>query len=256
MAVPDEPSGLVWAMAKWFAFQSLSSASKHVLLAREISMGDGHRIRWLSGDVELFLHDLPPIAADLRKWAELKALPSFGNRLLVELTVWTIAAHRLLRSRGVAAPEARALVADIGWVVYGRMLRLYSLPFRLLTRDPAKRMRSTIKALLRFPLSATGRPGYEAKVTFTDDGVLTYFTHCPPHSFVRGLAEEAGTDDDLLAFRQSWCRYDWPGADIVAGDGHRDHYERPHTLSHGDPVCDMCWRASPAVGSYGARADA
>ena len=37
--------------------------------------------------------------------------------------------------------------------------------------------------------------------------------------------------------------YDWPGADIIANDGGRGHYERRQTLSRGDPVCDMCWKA-------------
>lgn len=45
------------------------------------------------------------------------------------------------------------------------------------------------------------------------------------------------------ALRQSWCRYDSPGADIIAADGQRGHYRRPRTLSAGDPVFDMCWKA-------------
>jgi hypothetical protein len=47
----------------------------------------------------------------------------------------------------------------------------------------------------------------------------------------------------LAGFANSWCRYDWPGADLIAADGHRGHYVRRRTLSAGDPVCDMCWVA-------------
>ena len=47
------------------------------------------------------------------------------------------------------------------------------------------------------------------------------------------------------AFYQSWCLYDWPAADLLAGARVHDgtHYRRPHTLSRGDAVCDMCWSA-------------
>lgn len=241
-----QPSGPIWRVAQWFVSKSLGSAAKQVLSAREIALEDGQRVRWLPGEAREFLKNLPVEVTSLRSHANLNNLPNFGNRLMVELTVWTIGAYRALRSMGVTTEEARALVADIGWVVYAQMLRLYSLPFRLITRNPAKRLRWTIKALLRFPFSVSEAPGYAAKISETEEGILTHFTHCPPQSFVRRLGEEAGNQDDLLAFQQSWCRYDWAGADLIAGDGRRDHYERPHTLSHGDAVCDMCWRASTA----------
>ena len=63
---------------------------------------------------------------------------------------------------------------------------------------------------------------------------------------MRVRAEASENDDnsgDMQAFRESWCRYDWPGADIIAGDGARGHYRRRQTLSHGDAVCDMRWIA-------------
>jgi hypothetical protein len=60
------------------------------------------------------------------------------------------------------------------------------------------------------------------------------------------VVERHGDRGELEAFYQSWCLYDWPAADILAGGraGEHGHYERPHTLSQGDSVCDMCWSAA------------
>ena len=109
---------------------------------------------------------------------------------------------------------------------------------------------NTVNAPLRFPFIAPGVPGYAVDSKIEGEDIFTYFTHCPLQTFVRRLSEDMGDPDALEAFRASWCLYDWAGADVIAGDGRRGHYRREHTLSHGDPVCDMCWlsRASGAAG--------
>lgn len=217
----------------------LFRAARRVLLAREIDMADGTRPRWLAADFRAFRaatkslrRELPPMANPPK---------AFGNRLMVVLADATLAANVALRQMGVAAPEARALVADIGWVVYAWMLSLSSLPFRLTSRRPEQRLKRTIAALLRFPFAAPGAPGYAVVTRIEGDAILTHFTHCPPHSRVRQLLAATGDAELLATFRESWCRYDWPGADLIANDGARGHYRRRQTLSHGDPVCDMCW---------------
>lgn len=63
-----------------------------------------------------------------------------------------------MRHLGVTPETARRVVADLGWDVYRPMLRLSSLPARLVTRDPGRRLRWTIRALLFFPFSARVRP--------------------------------------------------------------------------------------------------
>lgn len=221
----------------------LGRAAPGILLSREIDMADGSRKRWLASDVSHFRGALPDMAATLRPHARLEELTHFGNRLMVELAVWTVAAHRVLLDQGVAPDAARALVADLGWGIYAPMLRLSSLPARLFSRDPGRRLRWTIRTLLVFPFRAAGAPGYAVQTRIEGEDILTHFTHCPPQSFVRRLVEAQQDRGDLEAFRESWCRYDWPGADIIAGDGKRGHYRRRQTLSHGDPMCDMCWLA-------------
>ncbi len=237
---PDDT--LIWRATRACILMALSPALVRVLTAREISDASGHH-RLLHSETDRIVDAIEPMAARLRGTASLQDLHSFGNRLMVELAIFTTAAHRVLLDAGIPPETARAIVADTGWIVYSAMLRLSSVPFRLASRDPATRLRRTIQTLLRFPFDAPGAPGYAVNVRADEDGIETHFTHCPPQTCVRNLI---AVDDrgDMEAFRQSWCRYDWPGADLIAGDGQRGHYDRPHTLSQGDSVCDMCWRGS------------
>lgn len=214
---------------------------KRVLWNRAVANRQGETVRLLGPEIRRLLEKLEPEAEAIRPYAELDRLPSFGNRLMVEFAVYTAACDRLLRQSDIHPPDARAALADLGWHIYRRMLLLASLPFRLSTRDPARRIRLTIQLLLRFPFDAQGAPGYEVETRVENDRILTYFKNCPPQSYIRRLSAETNDPDALEAFRESWCLYDWPGADVIAGDGVRGHYRRTQTLSHGDPVCDMCW---------------
>lgn len=232
-----------WRPVRLLLFLLLSRAARKVLLTRELQLEGGDKARWLKADFARFIDEFRLTAIDLRQTARLHALPSIGNRLMVELAVFTLAAYRTMLQQDIDRTEARQIVADIGWDVYAVLLGMTSLPFRLVSRDPGKRLRNTIRLLLWFPFNAPGPPGYEVQVWTKEEDIHTHFTHCPPHSFVRRVIDERGDKGDLEAFIASWCRYDWPGADLIADDGQRGHYVRRQALSHGDPVCDMCWAA-------------
>ena len=51
-------------------------------------------------------------------------------------------------------------------------------------------------------------------------------------------------------FQRSWCTYDWALTYAMVGGGfqQKGYHERPHTMSKGDDVCDMCWYAHPPGG--------
>lgn len=200
------------------------------------------RHRWNAGEVDELFSSCWSRVDELLPMADLDHLPTSGNRHNVFLAVVTIALFQTLRHRGYSAEYANVLVGDVGWDVYRRMLLLASLPFRMTTKDAAKRLNRTLRALLIFPFNAPGHPGYEVTVWQEGGNTLTHWTHCPPLAFVRGLVAKDGDRGELEAFAQSWCRYDWDGADIIASDGNRGHYSRTRTMSLGDPVCDMCWR--------------
>lgn len=232
----------VFAGVLTFAYRPLVRRASHqVLEGRLLDPENPERGRWLRGDVNRFLANVWNRVADLLPKAKLDALPTYGNRHNVFLAVVTTAAYQVLVEGGVARSYAATLTADVGWKIYARMLNSVALPFRITTRDPQKRMERVLKSLMKFPFSAPGAPGYEVRAWAEGDRFHTHWTHCPPQTFVRRLAEGEGGRGELEAFYRSWCLYDWAGADLLAADGTSGHYARPHTMSRGDSVCDMCW---------------
>ena len=221
----------------------LRRAARTALQGRPHDPAAAEEGRWQRRDVDAFLGETWSQVSRLLPAARLAELPTYGNRLNVFMAVVTTAAYRALLERGLPPDDAASLVADIGWKVYGWMLAASALPARLLTRSPRHRLEWTLRMLMHFPFSAPGKPGYEVEAWSNGEDFYTSWTHCPPQTFVRGLVEAGEDRGELAAFRRSWCSYDWAGADLIVGDGERGHYDRPHTLSHGDAVCDMCWRA-------------
>ena len=242
---PSDQVGIGWRIVRWAILQRLGRSARKVLLPRTMIRQDQTRWRWLRADVDRFLAATDREALALRRIARLGDLPTLGNRLMVELAVFTVAAYRVMLDQAHDAVDAQAAVADVGWDVYAAMMRLSSLPGRLSSRNPGRRLRGTIRLLLRFPFSAPGAPGYAVESWVEGEDIVTHFSHCPPQSFVRAVIETQGDRGEMEAFYRSWCLYDWPGADIIAGDGRRGHYQRHQTLSRGDARCDMCWRANP-----------
>lgn len=210
--------------------------------------------RFLRADVDAFLDEVWRRVTELLAEDDLRRIPSFGNRNNVFLGALTIAAYETLLDRGIDPPYAMELFADIGWKVYERMLKLSFFFARLRTRDPQRRMNLVLKAMMRFPFSAPGSPGYEVRAWSEAGRFYTHWTYCAPLGFVKRHVERHGDRGELEAFYQSWCLYDWAAADLLAGGkaGEHGHYERPHTLSRGDSVCDMCWSASSGGGKGGA----
>jgi hypothetical protein len=202
--------------------------------------------RFLRADVNAFLDDVWVRVATLLGEEDLNQIPTLGNRHNVFLGALTIAAFHALLDRGVEPRYAMELFADVGWKVYERMLKLPYFFARIRTRDLQGRMSFALKALMRFPFSSPGEPGYAVHAWSESGRFHTDWTYCAPLGFVKRYVERHGDRGELEAFYQSWCLYDWPAADLLSGgrEGEHGHYEREHTLSRGDSVCDMCWSAS------------
>ncbi len=220
-------------------------AARQILEGRLRNPRHPHEGRWSQSEVDDLLEAMWQRVDELRTRAKVEHIPTFGNRHNVFLAAVTTAAYRSFVAEGTAQNDAATLVGDIGWKMYRRLLSLATFPHRWATRDPSQRMERTLRSLLRFPFSAPGRPGYEVDAWSDGSTFRTSWTHCPPQTFVRDLIEADGDRGELEAFYRSWCQYDWPGADVIAGDGERGHYRRLQTLSRGDPVCDMCWSGTP-----------
>lgn len=224
----------------------LQRAVRRVLVGRRHDPTSNVPARWTKREADDFLSATWVRLPELVAQARLSELPNWGNRHNVLLAAITVAAYQELRDRDRNPTESAEWVGDIGWAVYARLLGIAAAPAHLLGRDPGRRIARALHGLMIFPFSAPGRPGYEVKLWSDDVGLHTHFTWCPPQAFVREVIAAGRDEGELEAFRRSWCSYDWPGADLLAGDGRRGHYERTQTLAAGDPVCNMCWRGNVA----------
>lgn len=221
-------------------------AAHQVFAGRLVQRDRPERGRFLRRDVDAVLARAWQHLDEMLPEAELARIPTLGNRQNVYLAALTIAAHRAFLEAGIERSYAVELFSDVGWKVYERLVSLPRWAARLLTRDPQRRLELILRALLVYPFSRPGRPGYECRAWSERDAFCTYWTHCPPYAFVRRWTEKHGDRGELEAFRKSWCWYDWAIARAMVGPEAETHYERPHTLSEGDDVCDMRWSATRA----------
>jgi hypothetical protein len=217
----------------------LRRAVRRRIGGRRIDPGDRSRGRFLGQDVDALMKQLPTELDRVWTSTDLTMLPNSGSRFNVVLTAVTMALYRALLAQDVPAPHARYLVADVAWDLYAVVGRALSVTARLSGRDRHARMATVLRMMMRFPFHGAGRPGYEVSAEDTGDAFLTTWTWCPPLAYVRQLVNDQGDHGELEAFQQSWCSFDWPFNDILAGG--RGHYERPHTMSEGADRCDMVW---------------
>jgi len=223
----------------------MKRALRRIVLGRMIERDRPERGRFLRQDVDAILHQTSHNIDRLLPYAELERLPTIGNRHNVFLAVVTIAAYHAFLDAGIEKSYAIELVSDAGWNLYTKFIALPRFIARLRTSDPQKQMNLILSMLLIFPFDAPGRPGYEVKAWAESGRFFTHWTYCPPYHFVKRYVETNGDRGELDAFRKSWCWYDWAFANLMM-EGKRNapgYYERPHTLSAGDSVCDMCWYA-------------
>ncbi|MCZ7628857.1 MAG: hypothetical protein M5U19_07235 [Microthrixaceae bacterium] len=176
--------------------------------------------------------------------APIERFPTVGTQLNVVLTAMTISLYRALIHENVPPDHAAELTADIVWHFYALGGRVVHGLAGVRTQEPHRRMVTALRMLLRFPFGSPGRPAYEVEVGDLDGKFLTTWTWCPPQAYVRELIEAQGDRGELAVFRRSWCAFDWAFNDLLAGGS--GCYQRPHTMSDGDPYCDMTWQVVDA----------
>jgi len=155
-----------------------------------------------------------------------------GARRNVRMGVFTLSNYQALRAAVDDKAYATELAADFCWRGYEQSISVSRWIARLVTRDPKKQMNLMMRMGLRYPFS---RPDYDWKVLPDPDAFAVDFYRCPVFNYFKTQGEEA-----VEFFRNSWCTLDFPLAECMVRGG---RYERPHTLSAGDEVCDMRWIA-------------
>jgi len=162
-----------------------------------------------------------------------KDLPNIGNYVMAYSSMLDLAIYRALLREKVDPCYATNLIGDINWqfvVNTGGYYRLKRKLIALKTKDPMERMGKFMSDMLKFPY---GKPGYRAELYKEGNVYHMNFYSCPVYDFYKQFGNE-----ELTLFRKVFCTYDYAAAERLIEGG---RYQREHTLSDGDEVCDMRW---------------
>ena len=228
----------MWLIKLWLRWAFKRSAYQ-ILAGRYRDRTKPSSGRFTRGQVDELLKSVWACLDSLLPEANLGQYKTLGNRQNLYLAVATRAAYHAFLEAGIEAVYATELISDVAWKVYAAWLPIPRFFARLASRDPQKQMNFILRAFLRYPFS---EPGYQRKVWEESDGLNTTWYRCPPQAYFK----QHGTPEEMLFFNRTWCTFDWAIANEMVKGG---WYERPHTLSAGDNVCDMKWHGMPEKSS-------
>ncbi len=161
--------------------------------------------------------------------SELPDEPTVGSRLNVMLASLTLAMLNALTEEGISRDYAIDLISDACWKIYAQWGHLPQALSRAVTRDPAKRMRISVNAFLRFPFN---RPGYCYHDVPEPEGRSLDMLRCPVADYL-----SAHDASDLTV--GTWCNLDFQLARMWGGT-----LQRQGTLAGGAPKCDFRFRST------------
>ena len=210
-------------------------AGNRAFVGRYVDRQDPRKGRFTAADQNRVLESMLQHLETLLPKANIERFETLGSRMNVTLGVASLAMYKALLDEGVERNYAIELFTDVAWKVYEKFLVMPRLLARLVTHKPQERMNFMLHAFLRFPFN---QPGYQWKVKPLDEdhqgeGLRIDFYRCPVRDYLREMGEESFV-------LNSWCTLDFALAQAMVKGG---RYERPHTLSAGDPLCDMTWSA-------------
>jgi hypothetical protein len=205
-------------------------AGNRAFVGRYVDRQEPNQGRFTHSDLNRILNGMIQHFETLLPKANIRRFETLGGRMNVMLGVASLAMYKALLDEEIERDYAVELFTGVAWKVYEKFLVVPRLLAHLRHRDPQKRVNFILHAFLKFPFN---RPGYQWKIESEKEGFQINFYRCPVQDFFH----EMGEDDFLL---NSWCTLDFALAQAMVKGG---HYERPHTLSAGDPLCDMTWSA-------------
>lgn len=173
----------------------------------------------------------------LMQRADNPSCKSHGNKLMVFCGIISLAAYREMRNEGVSHQYATILVGDVIWKLYILGVKPLWIIAGAFTRNPQKRLNYTLRILCIYPFN-TDKNGYQYTLQTMSDHLAMDFSQCVVHQFMK----TAGSEEEMDFFCNTWCLYDFALPPYLVNGG---SYERMHTLSHGDNICDMKWYAAP-----------
>ena len=202
-------------------------SARSALLGRNRSRTDPTGGRFTRGDVKRVL--AAAWATFDRRSARLPRESTLGSRQNVQLACLTLSMLEALTAAGIQREYAIELIGDACWKVYAQWGQIPRAVSRMVTRDPARRMRIGVEMFLHYPFN---RPGYRYTDVPEPRGRGLDMLRCPVADYL--ISEAAG---DLCV--ATWCNLDFPLAHMWGGE-----LERHGTLAAGEPRCDFRFRAS------------
>jgi L-2-amino-thiazoline-4-carboxylic acid hydrolase len=202
-------------------------AARSAITGRNRSRSDPAAGRFTRADVDRLL--AAAWAEFDRRAPDLPREPTRGSRQNVMLACLTLSMLHALTAEGIDRDHAIELVGDTCWKIYAQWVQIPQAISRLLTRDPAKRMRLSVELFLRYPFN---RPGYRYDDVPEPRGRGLDMLRCPVADY---LAAHDATDLTVA----TWCNLDFPLARMWGGE-----LERHGTLAGGARCCDFRFRAA------------
>ena len=187
--------------------------------------------RFTETDIDRIIQHAKSIIPELMP--HFKDLPNIGNYVMAYSAMVDLAIYRALLREKVDPAYATNLIGDINWQFVRNTSGYYRLKKKLIalkTKDPIERMGIFLSDMLKFPY---GKPGYRAELSKEGNVYHMNFYSCPVYDFYKQFGNE-----ELTLFRKVFCTYDYAAAERLIEGG---RYQREHTLSDGDEVCDMRW---------------
>ncbi|MHB1568973.1 MAG: L-2-amino-thiazoline-4-carboxylic acid hydrolase [Solirubrobacteraceae bacterium] len=169
-----------------------------------------------------------------RQAARLPHEPTLGSRQNVALACLTLSMLQALLAEGIERDYAIELIGDACWKIYAQWGQIPRVVTRLLSRDPATRMRTSVELFLRYPFN---RPGYRYADVPEPNGRGLDMLRCPVADYLA-----ANDASDLTV--GTWCNLDYQLARMWGGE-----LERHGTLAGGADRCDFRFRVSERTGN-------
>jgi len=218
---------IAWAAKKKTIIQILASRCRRDGMP-EYGRFTSREIKQIIFEANLNIKELMPYFNDL---------DNIGNYQNEYAGLLDLAIYRALVKEKIDPNYAMNLVGDMMWQgvvnAKGSIPIIYPLRKKLnklTTKDPMTYLEKHLKDNMKYPYS---EPGYKIEF-YKDKNVYCMDIYsCPVFDFYKQFGQE-----EMTLFRKTWCTFDYTAAEYAVKGG---RYQRKHTLSDGDEVCDMRW---------------
>jgi len=199
-----------------------------VLVDRVRDRNNFKKGRFTRKEAQAVVEKTKEITLDIQQDVPIPSCRSKGAARNIFLGAGSLALYRAILLQINDKDYATELATEVCWLSFKQSIELIKWIPKILYRSPQAQIKAGMKLALRFPFS---RPDYDWEIIPSSDTFEVNFYECPVHEYFKKFGEE-----EMTYFRKNWCTQDFSIAEVMVENG---RYERPNTLSDGDPVCNM-----------------